>query len=680
MEQTPSTPGPLTSFFQWIRAFGRANKTPIVEVLDRAVAIKSEISSAGVSAFEVAKESSALMASVGELGIGMAKGAPVVVVAGAACPPLGLAALVAVFGVSFFKIHQIFSAKKKDEQRDAILEALVQDFAAWKEGFKHEAERLGIKAEWTGTPADMATLLEEVLSQRDKEADSRAVQYLSVLQQSNADMRIWFHDFLQDQFQQTNSLIAHHSKEIRSDLESLSREINKAHEAVMSLHDRRLSIAHFERWTDRFIVERRSRIYGRDSWIKDHFCWIHEGKVPMDRGQAIIAVAGAGKTSVMAELCGRAVESGRWIVARHFFRSDYARGASVDAAFTSLITQLRRSIRDIPREHAFHVSSTSVLDGLQNELAETADTAAQSKPVLIFLDGLDECDEQKGFLSVWTDALRELRSDVVVLTGIRADDEASKPSWSHVWSPHLPLPPLDRDGIQEWLNAAGEGRLSRHTDEWAGQVFEASDGLPLLAQYLIEDLCSMEAPNITRLTEFGRGLEAYVEGQVEALAQDPSAREFLDVLALLCLVRQPLECHEIEGVLALGSFQRTALGAPQSVTRWWNRIAQGTRFSFTHARLGRAFARCPQIGVGEVEVKLLRWVQEVETGYSFDWGVGHLLEVFKRDPLAGAPLLAKARERLTDLAYVKEKYRKDQDGRLLSDLRRLNELEVGQDI
>lgn len=637
------------------------------------VAALSVMQNLSVTDLEQASEAMTLGASLGEFGVSMVKGAPAVVIGGIACPALGVAILAGTVGCAYLKVRQAIAQNDQAARTRALTEAFAAEQVALQASIRAEAEHLGLSTPAIPGPADLAQFIAKLYERTENDADSRAVGYLDVLQQSNRETQAWLKDYLDRNFTDLHSDLKEMEVEIkatRTAVDELVRQSDVRHEQLLSridlTIDRRGLVTDLLRETPRFVQKRLASFYGRDEWMVEHFGWIDEGRIPEARQIAVTAPPGTGKSSVMAELLRRAVSAEQWVVASAFFRPDWRNGTDASAAYVALIGALRRALPDVPEEGRFALPDPK-MEALPGELSQVLNAVAERRSVLLLLDGLDECRQPTDFKLDWIKHLTDAHPNVVLVIGYRREDTEHAPNYAQSCPVRVKLPGLDVAGIEEWIARADEGQLRAQAAALAPGLHRAAQGLPLLAEYLIDDLIK-DPTRATGAEGLPQGLSSYVKQQVEHLMENAEqvSDEMLDVLRVLSLARQPLTLAEIQAVTQVRPDRLSDARAPVAVRRWWNRVQEGAALAFAHPLLAQAFAQDDELMAGLMRAPLAEWCAKQEDGYAFVWGVIHLVEACEAE--WNDAWAEEAVRRVTSLDYVGRKYAAGQEGLLHKEL------------
>lgn len=633
----------------------------------------------GASDLETASEAITLAASMGEFGVAMLKGAPAVVIAGIACPALGVAILGGTVACAYLKVRQAMAQNSQSARLMALTEALAVDQAALHASIRAEAERMGISSPEIPGPTDLAKFIAQVYERSQNDADSRAVGYLRVLQDSNRETQAWFKKYLDQNFKDLDDDFKALKPEIeqtRAQVDELLKQSEARHQELLTRIDRTIDrrgyVIDILRETPKFIQKRLTSFFGREEWLDERFRWIDEGRIPEARQIAVTAPPGTGKSSVMAELKRRAVSSEQWVVASAFFRPDWRNGTDASAAYIALIGALRRALPDVLEEGRFCLTDTSMA-ALPGVLSEVIQQVAERRQVLLLLDGLDECRQPTDFKLDWIKHLIDAHPNVVIVIGYRREDKEHVPNYAQSFEVRHKLPPLDVAGIEEWIAKADDGQLRDQSAQLAPKVHRAAQGLPLLAEYLIDDL--VEDPTRTTATEdLPQGLHAYVAQQVEQLMGNPDqvSDQMLDVLRMLSLARQPLTIAEIQALTNVRPESLSDARAPVAVRRWWNRVQDGAALAFAHPLIAQAFAEDTELMSGLLRAPLADWCASNQDGYAFSWGVIHMVEACEVE--WNTEWAEEAVRRVTSLDYVGRKYASNQEGFLHKELAAVEKL------
>jgi WD40 repeat protein len=153
------------------------------------------------------------------------------------------------------------------------------------------------------------------------------------------------------------------------------------------------------------------------------------------------------------------------------------------------------------------------------------------------------------------------------------------------------LPPLESDGIAEWLSTTSGKQISKN-DPLVLSALRASEGVPLFASFLIPD--AIEALRCGVKDPFPASFDEYAQTQLMELRRRILAHhaglwtwgEVLNLFALLCVAKAPLSHSALRILVTRHELDEL----DQRADRWlWRRAENGSAVSFSHPRLAKVF-------------------------------------------------------------------------------------------
>jgi hypothetical protein len=375
--------------------------------------------------------------------------------------------------------------------------------------------------------------------------------------------------------------------------------------------------------------------FGRDDSLQRLDRW--REKNPSGR-MVVTALAGFGKTALLANWLRHRQASGDF-AAFHFFSNRDDNLRPLANAYANLLGQLSvyYGLPDetLPEENARESRLRALIDGQE---------PAASRPLIILLDALDECDRLFQLPLPHT-----LPDGVYVVASARApdlEDDGDVPAYLEGWLDgattfHLDrLPPVAQAG---WLGAVGQGVLREESQdpEFLARLDQVSDGYPLYLRYLLEDL--VEAKQAGRspralLDQPARGFGDYAVRQLRVISQAIKLeKEVQEFFVLLAVARYPLNEDEVTDLTGLSYFDLTDL--PPGLTRWLNigRDEQERRlYALAHARLTDEFEQALRGAADKKRQELLAWCARVadhRLPYALRYRADLLLQAQKYDAL-----------------------------------------------
>ncbi|NEQ68470.1 MAG: AAA family ATPase [Symploca sp. SIO2D2] len=323
----------------------------------------------------------------------------------------------------------------------------------------------------------------------------------------------------------------------------------------------------------------------------------------------VTGAAGFGKSTLLSHW--QQTQQEDYFIVYHCFSYRYEKTRSLAEAYRHLLKQLYLyyNIRngELPNDE------NRMRDILMGMLRETI--SAESKGLVIVLDGLDEAD--KTFEPFFT----ELPAGVFIIAAARAE-EGEEPKYLRNWidnAQRLYLKRLSRKAISKWLEQIRElgdlpknkipvmnliSRISREiTDtllsrkslatysknkDFVERLDKITDGFPLYLRFLIDDL--RQAEDVEQvLARTPPGFEKYVEQQLERLDELDLPEQRWQFFALLAVAKGVLEKEDIKRLTQMRDRQLRQLHQSWQVTRWMQ-ITEGKFYTFAHPLLATTFA------------------------------------------------------------------------------------------
>jgi hypothetical protein len=373
---------------------------------------------------------------------------------------------------------------------------------------------------------------------------------------------------------------------------------------------------------------------GREAILDD----LERFTVKRRRGLAVLfAPAGYGKTRLMMRLLARLQARGDIQTVYHFFTSHEALeglGTRVEYAYAHLLLQLG----------ALQGTTISLPDANPDELRamlyyQLKELSRAQKPLVILIDGLDEADEPISYPPL----PEPLPDGVFVIVSARWDGQSEPPSYLQAWHKRanhvFSLETLREDDLREWLLCEESLRRYAANAEFIRTLHQRTEGLPLYARYLIDDLRKAQDPR-QKLHDAPQGIRNYIRQQVSHIAQHVSnAQGVRQMFALLTVTKGALPDSDLIELTDLSDFDLENL--PQPIGRWFLRSQLG--WQFQHPRLAAEFRRALPNDAKQMERKLLeycaRW-DEHKSPYALRYYAAHLAERAISDPADAEHLYA----------------------------------------
>jgi hypothetical protein len=373
---------------------------------------------------------------------------------------------------------------------------------------------------------------------------------------------------------------------------------------------------------------------GREAILDD----LEQFTVKRRSGLAVLfAPAGYGKTRLMMRLLARLQARGDIQTVYHFFTSHEALeglGTRVEYAYAHLLLQLG----------ALQGTTISLPDANPDELRamlyyQLEELSRAQKPLVILIDGLDEADEPISYPPL----PEPLPDGVFVIVSARWDGQSEPPPYLEAWHKRanhvFSLETLREDDLREWLLCEESLRRYAADAESIRTLHQRTEGLPLYARYLIDDLRKAQDPR-QKLHDAPQGIRNYIRQQVRHIAQHVSnAQGVRQMFALLTVTKGALPDSDLIELTGLSDFDLENL--PQPIGRWFLRSQLG--WQFQHPRLAAEFRRALPNDAKQMERKLLeycaRW-DEHESPYALRYYAAHLAERAISDSTAAEHLYA----------------------------------------
>jgi hypothetical protein len=373
---------------------------------------------------------------------------------------------------------------------------------------------------------------------------------------------------------------------------------------------------------------------GREAILDD----LEQFTVKRRRGLAVLfAPAGYGKTRLMMRLLARLQARGDIQTVYHFFTSHEALeglGTRVEYAYAHLLLQLG----------ALQGTTISLPDANPDELRamlyyQLEELSRAQKPLVILIDGLDEADEPIPYPPL----PEPLPDGVFVIVSARWDGQSEPPPYLEAWHKRanhvFSLETLREDDLREWLLCEESLRRYAADAEFIRTLHQRTEGLPLYARYLIDDLRKAQDPR-QKLHDAPQGIRNYIRQQVRHIAQHVSnAQGVRQMFALLTVTKGALPDSDLIELTGLSDFDLENL--PQPISRWFLRSQLG--WQFQHPRLAAEFRRALPNDAKQMERKLLeycaRW-DEQKSPYALRYYAAHLAERAISDSTAAEHLYA----------------------------------------
>jgi len=387
--------------------------------------------------------------------------------------------------------------------------------------------------------------------------------------------------------------------------------------------------------TLRFLdLSMREVFIGREAILDD----LEQFTVKRRKGIVVLfAPAGCGKTRLMMRLLARLQARGDIQTVYHFFTSHEALeglGTRVEYAYAHLLLQLG----------ALQGTTISLPDANPDELRamlyyQLKELSRAQKPLVILIDGLDEADEPISYPPL----PEPLPDGVFVIVSARWDGQSEPPSYLQAWHKRanrvFSLETLREDDLREWLLCEESLRRYAANAEFIRTLHQRTEGLPLYARYLIDDLRKAQDPR-QKLHDAPQGIRNYIRQQVSHIAQHVSnAQGVRQMFALLTVTKGALPDSELIELTGLSDFDLENL--PQPIGRWFLRSQLG--WQFQHPRLAAEFRRALPNDAKQMERKLLeycaRW-DEHKSPYALRYYAAHLAERAISDPADAEHLYA----------------------------------------
>jgi hypothetical protein len=355
-------------------------------------------------------------------------------------------------------------------------------------------------------------------------------------------------------------------------------------------------------------------------------------------GLAVVhAPAGYGKTRLMMRLLTRLQARGDTKTVYHFFTNHEALqglGTRVEYAYAHLTLQLGSLMNrriDLPDANPDELRAA-----LYYQLKELR---YEQKPLVILIDGLDEADEAIRHLPL----PEPLPDGVFVIVSARWDGQPEPPPYLEAWHKRadreFPLERLSENDLREWLARDEQLRPYADDDEFVRRLHQRTEGLPLYARFLIDDLKNAPNPR-QKLNDVPQGIQNYIRQQVQQLAEHvPNAQGMRQMFALLTVVKGALPESDLRKLCDLSVFDLASL--PQAIRRWFLHSEAG--WQFQHPRLADGFRRALDGDAEQMEQRLLeycaRWCTHMSR-YALRYYAAHLAKRAIKDTDSAKQLYA----------------------------------------
>ncbi|NER92970.1 MAG: ATP-binding protein [Symploca sp. SIO1B1] len=292
----------------------------------------------------------------------------------------------------------------------------------------------------------------------------------------------------------------------------------------------------------------------------------------------VTGAAGFGKSALLSHW--QQTQQEDYFIVYHCFSYRYEKTRSLAEAYRHLLKQLYLYCNI--RNGKFPNDENGMRDILVGMLREPI--SAESKGLVIVLDGLDEAD--KTFEPFFT----ELPAGVFIIASARAE-EGEEPKYLRNWTDNaqrLYLKRLSRKAISKWLEQIQELVVYSQNEDFLKRLDEITDGFPLYLHFLIDDL--RQAEDVEQvLAKTPPGFEKYVEQQLERLDELDLPEQRWQFFALLAVAKGVLEKEDIKRLTQMRDRQLRQLHQSWQVTRWMQ-ITEGKFYAFAHPLLATTFA------------------------------------------------------------------------------------------
>ncbi|NER51297.1 MAG: AAA family ATPase, partial [Symploca sp. SIO1A3] len=292
----------------------------------------------------------------------------------------------------------------------------------------------------------------------------------------------------------------------------------------------------------------------------------------------VTGAAGFGKSTLLSHW--QQTQQEDYFIVYHCFSYRYEKTRSLAEAYRHLLKQLYLYCNI--RNGEFPNDENGMRDILVGMLREPI--SAESKGLVIVLDGLDEAD--KTFEPFFT----ELSAGVFIIAAARAE-EGEEPKYLRNWTDNahrLYLKRLFRKAISKWLEQIQELVVYSQNKDFVKRLDKITDGFPLYLRFLIDDL--RQAADVEQvLAQTPPGFEKYVEQQLERLDELDLPEQRWQFFALLAVAKGVLEKEDIKRLTQMRDRQLRQLHQSWQVTRWMQ-ITEGKFYAFAHPLLATTFA------------------------------------------------------------------------------------------
>ncbi|NEQ70461.1 MAG: hypothetical protein F6K21_34210, partial [Symploca sp. SIO2D2] len=291
--------------------------------------------------------------------------------------------------------------------------------------------------------------------------------------------------------------------------------------------------------------------------------------------------AGFGKSALLSHW--QQTQHEDYFIVYHCFSHRYEKTRSLAEAYCHLLKQLYLYYNI--RNGDLTNDENRMRDILVGMLREPI--SAESKGLVIVLDGLDEAD--KTFEPFFT----ELPAGVFVIAAARSE-EGDEPEYLRNWTDNaqrLNLNRLSPEAIPKWLKQISELAAYSEDNEFVKRLDKTTGGFPLYLHFLIDDLkkAAKKSQDVQAvLRNSPGGFKAYVREQFRLLAKVEEIKQQQEVkklFALLSVALGGLSENDIQDLTNLDAWDLADL--PWQATRWFS-IQMGV-YNFAHPLLADEF-------------------------------------------------------------------------------------------
>ncbi|NEQ69613.1 MAG: ATP-binding protein, partial [Symploca sp. SIO2D2] len=330
--------------------------------------------------------------------------------------------------------------------------------------------------------------------------------------------------------------------------------------------------------------------------------------------------AGFGKSALLSHW--QQTQHEDYFIVYHCFSHRYEKTRSLAEAYRHLLKQLYLYYNI--RNGEFPNDENGMRDILVEILRESM--SAESKGLVIVLDGLDEAD--KTFEPFFT----ELPAGVFVIAAARAE-KGEEPKYLRNWTynaQRLYLKRLSRKAISKWLEQIQELVVYSQNEDFVKRLDKITDGFPLYLRFLLDDLrqAAIKGQDLQAIVKNSPGgFKTYVKKQFQELAQVDEIkrqRKVQELFALLSVALGTLSKNDIENLTGLSAWDLADL--PWQTTRWFS--IQTNIYSFAHPLLAQEFRGVLGRQASLAEEKLLsycaKWQEQDSSNYALRYYAEHL--------------------------------------------------------